>query len=150
MKLKLITNKNGELNMSYIKGTLTISRPTYGSGEEYVEIEIVDESSRVQFLRIKIDYADFTRALTGQSFIPVIFEGRHLDKVGLKKETKPLVFPVPSFMSGKDYAKENCQKFADEGWTADGYYNSQGSLKKVDEEKYEAHGSQHRYVKIKE
>lgn len=135
-----------------LEGNLTISRPTYGSGEEFITIEITDELSRTRFLSIRVSYSDFTKCITGQSFIPVEFEARNLDQVGLKREDKPLVFPVKDFVGGADQAAKICQAYTDDGWTASTYFRSQNSIRKIPgtDKNYEAHGTQYRYVKPEE
>lgn len=131
--------------MKNLKGEIQISRPSYGDGSEFIEIQITDESSRTRFVKLKMSYSDFTRAITGQSCIPITFDTSGLDVVGMVKETKDLVFPIPKYDS--DWAKENCHKFADEGWIADTYFRSQKSLRGQDGN-YTAHGTQYRYVKM--
>lgn len=78
--------------MKKLKGKITISRPSYSTGEEYVEINVEDNNSHCNFLKIKFTYEEFTKALMGQAMIPILMEASHLDKVGLIRETKPLVF----------------------------------------------------------
>ena len=71
-----------------------------------------------------------------------------LENFSSEREMKDLIFCVEkaSFLDDKDYAEENCQKHADEGWTASTYFRSQSSIQTHDDGKRYAHGSQHRYV----
>jgi|WetSurMetagenome_2_1015567.scaffolds.fasta_scaffold589458_1 hypothetical protein len=133
--------------MKELKGRISITRPTYGNGDKFIDITLEDRNSLITFLNAKITYEDFTKALTGQGDLPVIMEVNGLDKVGLVRETKGLVFPVPDYMRAKDYAKEHAQEFADLGWIASGYFGSQSSIRQSeDKTHYEAHGTQSRYV----
>lgn len=50
-------------------------------------------------------------------------------------------------MGAKDYAEQNAEKFADNGWIASRYFRSQSSIRQSeDKTHYEAHGTQSRFV----
>lgn len=123
-----------------LKGQITISMCSNGK----ISITIVDESSRVEFFDGEITPEEFGLAVTGLGARPIEFEARGMDKVGLKKESKPLVFPIPETekWNEKTWAAENAQSFAETGWTADTYFNSQSSVRKG-----MAHTHQYRFVK---
>lgn len=55
-----------------MKGKLTISRPSYGDNREKINIVVRDQASRLKFLSIEIDYADFTKCITGLSEVSCV------------------------------------------------------------------------------
>lgn len=130
-----------------LKGRLTISRPTYSDGRKLISIKVEDDKSDLEFLEVLISYESFTRAITGQGFIEVGFILKGRENIGKTKETKDLVFEVPesSKYSARDYASKVSQDFADEGWIADKYFNSQNSIRTFSGKTY-AHGRQYRFV----
>lgn len=133
--------------MKNLSGKMTISRPSYGSGEEWIEISLTDNLSRTEFVIARVSYEDFTKAITGQGDLPVEFDA-NLKNVGLKIETKELVFLLPDgLVGGSEAAEKVCQKFASEGWIANTYFNSQNSIRKHNDGFWYAHGRQYRYVK---
>ncbi len=131
--------------MKKLKGSLSISRINDG-GKGYIEISFEDKNSRVEFVEVKVSFENFTKALTGQGMIPMEFKTRGLNEVGKIKESKELVFLVSGYIEGKDEAERCCQDYADEGWTASGYFRSQNSLIKHADGEYYAHGTQYRFV----
>lgn len=112
-----------------MEGKLTISRPSYGCGKEKVSIEVKDNLSKERFLTIEIDYDVFTKVLMGCAELPCDIEVRHLKRVGMRKETKPLEFIMPD---GYSEMKENARKAAaentPEGWEANTHFGSQNSF----------------------
>ena len=134
--------------MKKLKGTLSINRINDG-GDGYIEISFKDTNSHIEFVKAKISFENFTKAITGQGMIPMEFEVRNLAEVGKIKESKELVFLVSDFMGGRDEAENYCQEYADKGWTASGYYSSQNSIRKHDDKKYYAHGTQFRFINEK-
>jgi len=133
-----------------LKGKITIGRPSYSNGKEVITIELIDENSHTHFVEMEISYENFTKALMGQAHVDCEFKTRGLDVVGLIKEQKPLIFPVYNNGS-KDFAEKVCQAHTDDGWTASTYFRSQNSIRRIEgTDKYEAHGTQYRFVKPKE
>jgi len=129
-----------------LDGKLSISRPS-GSDEPYIKIAIEDKLSRVEFLEINIPLEEFAEALTGLALRPVTLKVRSLDKVGKVKEGKSLNFVVKTKGDRKEYAEQNAQSHADEGWTASTYFGSQLSFSSIDGITF-AHGCQYRYVEV--
>jgi hypothetical protein len=84
-------------------GMISISRPQ-GDGCDYISIEVNDKSSGVEFIELRISYADFAEAITGLSGIPITFKTRFLDKIGKLREHKEV--NVVTFVSYKRYTKE--------------------------------------------
>ena len=134
--------------MKVLEGSITISRCSGNSGE-LIHIQIRDGGSRLHFVDITMTPEEFGQAVTGLAARPVKFEVRGLENVGKTLETKNLIFPVPDSYKAKDFARDNAQSFADDGWIADTYFSSQNSIQRHDDEKYYAHGTQRRYVEAK-
>ena len=114
--------------MKKLNGKITISRPSYADDQEFIELNISDDSSQNKFLRVKIKPDDFARALTGQGHIPVLMEAQNLEHVGKIKEVKVLKFDLLCKDNYRERASLNCQNYADEGWTAVNSFNSQSSF----------------------
>lgn len=116
-------------------GKITISRPTYGDGRgEVVRIEVKDALSQKNFANIELSYADFTQAITGFSHVPMKFELRGSELVGLKKvvEERSVIAPAECHdtQSLRDWLVANCQE---EGWEIDLFLGSQRSIAYVQE-----------------
>ncbi len=77
------------------KGDISIGRVSCGGQEpDYIHMEIEDNTSRVTFLEIKMDFETFAKVITGQSSLPIEFEVRNLDKIGKRFEHKTEEVPV--------------------------------------------------------
>ena len=104
------------------KGKITISRPSYADYRENISIQVSDGSSRVRFLDIEMNYADFTRAITGQSDLPIDFEVQSVDKIGMVSVNKTIKVPFPKSICGKDERKiaadEALIAYEVDGWKA--------------------------------
>lgn len=110
-------------------GKITISK--INTPEGYImEVSLMDNNSRIEFARAKLSMEQFAEAITGLGHVPCEIKYRDLENVGKKKEKKPLIFPIPedNRYSPQIWAENHAQKFADEGWTADIYFNSQNSF----------------------
>lgn len=76
-----------------LEGKITISRPSSGQDRpEYVRIAIRDNTSRMEFLEVEIDMAEFALALTGLSEQDCVLKTRRLDTVGKVRESQPMTF----------------------------------------------------------
>lgn len=115
-----------------IKASVTISRPQ-GHDGDHISIKIRDESSRTEFLSIRMGLADFAEALTGLSEVKADATVRQLEVVGKKRVTESRSIDCP--LSGYDrnalsmWLKTNA---AEDGWQIDTYLGSQGSVKFID------------------
>ncbi len=120
------------------KAQLTISRPSYGDDRKKIIIAVRDTDAAVRFLKLEINYDDFTKCLTGLSEVPCDVEYGDLDKVGKKREMKSLEFmlPAPKYKMKKDVVEELAKAAAPEGWTPSLYFGSQDSFFKRDGEDY--------------
>jgi hypothetical protein len=122
----------------YIKGSLTISRPTCGDGRKYVSIQVKDVGSRVRFLEVEIGYADFTACLMGLSETECSLLPRGLDNVGKTKQTDSIHFKMPPSTQHNDkgVACLEAAKNTPNGWRFESYFGSQGSFYRVDGESW--------------
>lgn len=124
-----------------MNGKISISCPSYGDGRQAISISIEDTASRIEFLEIEIPLAGFAEAITGLSSVPMTFETRGLEYVGLKRETQR--FPVRvtlaqlmesglSAYGGRDalskYAKDHIKP--PEGWKLLTYLGAQNSVQR--------------------
>lgn len=100
-------------------GQITISRPSSYGDEEYVEISVVDESSRVEFVEIRVKLADFARCVTGMGHTAMTFGVRGLHLVGTRIETKTEVVPRPSFGANAAEIAFALVPFEVDGWKGD-------------------------------
>lgn len=76
-----------------LEGKITISRPSSGQDRpEYVRIAIRDKTSRMEFLEVEVDMAEFALALTGLSEQDCVLKTRRLDTVGKVRESEPMTF----------------------------------------------------------
>lgn len=125
-----------------LEGHITISRPsTSDDRPEFVRIVVKDKSSRVQFLEVEVDMAEFALALTGLSEQPCVFKPHQLANVGKQKEVERITFPLSkayldryslSSFDKKELAShmQNDPEhiFQKEGWELDTYLGSQTSV----------------------
>lgn len=117
-----------------LKGAITISKPTYGSGEKWIVITLNDERAGIQFLEVRVDYANFAEALTGLSLVGCEFDVRGLQNVGKKAERDTLRFEVPknTYSRKSGLLRELADKALPEGWSCSYYFNSQDSFYEKD------------------
>lgn len=80
-----------------MKGKLSIGKVTCcGSPEEdYISIGIEDTISSIQFVSVKVDLVTFTKALFGLGNVPIEFELRGAERVGMKYEHKTENVAIP-------------------------------------------------------
>jgi hypothetical protein len=77
----------------WLPGRLSICRIHSSESGETIMILLQDSLSRVQFVEVEMSLEDFTRAVTGSGYIPMKFNTRKLENVGLKKENKTELIP---------------------------------------------------------
>ncbi len=127
-----------------MKGKITISRPSYGDGRDVINIQVRDDVSRIKFLDVEIDCADFARALTGLSETNCELTVRGLKSVGKVKIVETRTALCPTGLSGKEslskWLEDNKQE---DGWTLDSYLGNKTSVE------YTENGSLLRYRVIK-
>jgi hypothetical protein len=71
-----------------MKGKISIGKVTCSDTEDYVRVELTDESSSIQFVTAKMSLLNFAKVITGQGYLEIDYELRGLDKVGKKLEVK--------------------------------------------------------------
>ena len=104
--------------MSKLPGNLTISRVQSSHEDDYMEIRVVDESSHVQFVSVKVGIKTFMDALTGRAHQPCEFELRKPELVGMAKEGKSLLVPKPQWNATEEDIDGILAPFEVEGWIA--------------------------------
>lgn len=125
-----------------LEGKITISRPSSGHDRpEYVRIAIRDETSRMEFLEVEIDMAEFALALTGLSEQDCVLRTRRLDAVGKERESQPMTFVLTDEYMAKhkleSYDRAGLKAhlnqdpeglFHEEGWELSTYLGMQNSI----------------------
>lgn len=104
-----------------LPGKVSIMKSTGHAGTAVV-IEVQDESSGVQFLRLRLSIADFAEAvMTGLSHRPCEMELRGLDVVGMVCEHKSVEIAFP-YVTGESRAMqaqraaETVAEYEVDGW----------------------------------
>lgn len=125
-----------------LKGKISISRPSSSDDRpEYVRIAIRDETSRMGFLEVEVDMAEFALALTGLSEQDCTLRTRRLDAVGKVRETQSMTFVLTDEYMAK-YGLESYNRlglrahlkqdpegrFNEAGWELSTDINSQSSV----------------------
>lgn len=127
-------------------GKITIS--CQGDG---VRIEVYDDASKGNVCAVEIEVAEFTAALGGLARQPctIGFNKKRISNIGKIRYTKKLSFEVPCpyiSLEAKEYAQHFAQKFADDGWVASTYFNSQDSFFRSHDGKIYAKTTQMKWV----
>lgn len=104
-------------------------RITISIREDYVNIELVDDSSSITFAEVSMSHSDFVNALGRLGRVPCKVEIGDLDNLGKVMRHKQFEFKLPK---GKGYDKKAAQEIAKvkclAGWEPDLYFESQGSF----------------------
>lgn len=125
-----------------LEGKITISRPSSSVDRpEYVRIAIRDDTSRMTFLEVEVDMAEFALALTGASEQPCVLHTRRLDAVGKVRESQSMTFVLTDEYMDKhnlrSYDRKGLEKhlmtdpeglFHEEGWDLYTGLNSKNSI----------------------
>lgn len=105
----------------FLPGSLQIGCPQ-GDGCDYFTLEVTDESSHVQFIEIKVSYADMALAMTARR-VDCQFNLRGVKLVGSKAEHKMVVVPFKDrYVEDKDrkaVAVKALAPFEVDGWEGD-------------------------------
>ena len=124
---------------------------------EYTSIEIIDKSSGIRFVEVKLTPEQLSSALARIAYTDCELSVVGLEKIGKKHEWKSFRFEIPKELYSynyKKYAERDAKltKFAqdlldkdDEGWISDGYFGAQDSFSE-DEGRYYAKCTVRRYV----
>jgi len=70
-----------------LKGTFRVTRVTRGHGEDYINVEVVDELSGMPFVELSISPQQFGLGLTGVN-ASCEFKFSHVDRVGKIRQEK--------------------------------------------------------------
>ncbi|HCM63746.1 MAG TPA: hypothetical protein DIT05_14570 [Morganella sp. (in: Bacteria)] len=112
-----------------MKGKITISRPSYGDGRDVINIQVRDDVSRIKFLDVEINCADFARALTGLSETNCELTVRGLKSVGKVKIVEARTALCQNSLSSKEslskWLEDNNQE---DGWILDSYLGNKSSV----------------------
>ena len=113
-----------------MKGSITISRPSFGDDRQKISIQVKDKSSNVRFLEVEIDLDTFSKVLTGLSEQECELTVRDLQFVGMKKERMPFSFKMPKhdYSNRKEIANKYAENALTDGWIFNGYLGSQDSF----------------------
>lgn len=118
-------SKGNQVNRSTIQASISIGRDS----SDTIRIRITDNTSRVQFVDLKMSPHDFAMAATGLSFVPVVATVNGLEYVGMRKVSEPRTIecPLDTYDRGRlsAWLIDNAQE---PGWTLDAYLGSQGSI----------------------
>lgn len=96
-----------------MRGELSISR----TGNQYIEITVQDDLSRVEFLRVRMGLAEFAKAITGLGNVECEFDW-YPKFVGMRHEVKVLSIPVQNFSAAEEERKEILAPYEVDGWMA--------------------------------
>lgn len=109
-------------------GKIIMGRPSLGSGEDVMRIELRDDNSKQIFATLTMTLPDFMKALTGQAHMPFSAVYKNLDVVGLERVREQRIVQEPEGVKHKldleQWLLDNCQE---DGWIIDPYLGSQGS-----------------------
>ena len=109
-----------------MKARVTISRDS----SDHVNIRIVDNASRIQFVEVSLSVEQYGYLITGLSEQECEMQVRGLDKVGKHRvsESRTIFCPIRSYNKETlvQWLVDNAQE---EGWTLDTYLGSQSSIK---------------------
>jgi hypothetical protein len=123
-----------------MKGNITILVDGNGA-----RIEVEDESSGIQFLKINLSAEQFTACLGQLANVECDMNIRGLDLIGKMRETGKHEFKIPAELYNRRYkereyfyktAQELAQSQLADGWIADSYFGSQGSFFQKDGEQW--------------
>jgi len=100
-----------------MKGKITISRR--GSfDDDNMNISIKDNLSGTGFLSVTVGLGDFTKALSGQAFIPCDFEVHNFQKLGTKREHKTVSLDAPRGFINQEQEDAAVAPYEVDGWEA--------------------------------
>lgn len=100
-----------------LTGRFSISRPRGAAECDYIEVEIVDESSGVRFLQVQVKYADFALALTSLE-VGCKYELHGAEDVGKVRETRyeEVFIPDSIFFGDRESLAQVAVEALESGW----------------------------------
>lgn len=112
-----------------LKGNITIG---LNNSHGVCRIEMEDESSGIQFLRMELSKEDFYNLLSGRACVPCEFNINKIENIGSKKIRKQIVFPAPKYewVEKRTTFKSEAEKYISNNAELDGFevedlFNSQ-------------------------
>ena len=109
--------------MKTLRGRITLGKYMQSSEttDKAVFMEFQDETSHIQFLRLHMSLEDFAKAILGQGYIPITYELRGTENVGMILETKTIVVPTRKYPNQytEDEITELLMDYEIDGWMAD-------------------------------
>lgn len=86
-----------------LKGHISISRTTSSHEDDFINLELTDQSSRTRFVSGRIDMKDFAKLITGMGGIEIDLEVGGLDLLGKKHEVKSEDIAIGPYPTGSDF-----------------------------------------------
>jgi len=99
-------------------------------GETGTRIEVRDNSSCTNFMRVELTPEQTCQALSRLSNTPCKASAHNLDRLGKTMELKTFTFEMPynGYQDRKTVAAITAKKMCPDGWTPDLYFGSQDSF----------------------
>ena len=108
-----------------LKGKITISRIHRSFSGNFIQIEIEDEKSGINFVRFEISMEDFSEAITGLGACSGTFQISGLENIGkqLENKTEEVTIPYQDY-ANNEFGREQARKAVIrdceiEGWKAE-------------------------------
>lgn len=103
-----------------LEGRMTIS-VIRGTEVPFIRVQLEDAASGASFLAAEVSLENFARMVTGQGHIPCEFVLRGTELLGLKKEVKTVMVPIPRMDGLSEDRREQMVRdyfapFETEGW----------------------------------
>lgn len=106
--------------------------------EEGATLEIVDETSRVRVVKLKLTCEDVCRMFSRHAFLPCFVEYGNLSRVGKKLVLDNIKFemPVCDYNKRNEIAYSKAVELCPEGWQVDNYFGSKNNWFNKDNKNY--------------
>jgi hypothetical protein len=97
-----------------VKGKIQIGRVISNSEDDYIIIDLEDQTSNKNFATAKLSLQNFAKAITSQT-VECEIEVRSLEKVGKKREIKYIQIDIPN-STNEEEIKTIISSFEIDGW----------------------------------
>lgn len=112
--------EKGAYPRPYLRGKLTISRPSSGDGRSVITLTVTDVTSGVEFFSAEMTPQQLMLALTGLAAQPLIYEPiPRVDLLGKQREVKSVLLDIGPSTIGKGPSPEQWEKIREhevDGW----------------------------------
>lgn len=108
-----------------LKGKVSINRTSSNYKDDYITIELTDDSSGCTVTNIEISMQEFALAVTGLSARPCEFEWYTNCPVGKRREIKTEIVEVPTYDT-REVASKYLKPYEIDGWI--GYVSDIGNM----------------------